>query len=317
MYLGELLNACTKSSPIVIKLHEIQNKKFRNFCDSKCLYPIGVVRLLKLYLKNKIFNPRDIKHKLAIVSIVKNEGSYLEEWINYYTSIDIDHIYIYDNESSDNTEEICNKYSSKVSYFKIRGKMRQCDAYNDALNRYGNLYEYMAMIDGDEFIFAPPTNENVLDKITNYFQSDRKVGGLAINWAIFGSSGYTEKPNGKVTDNFIYRANDDFEKNKHVKTVCNPRRVAGFVNPHYAVYLPGYYAVDTENNVTRGAFTKLVHNKVLRINHYFTKSKEEFLAKRARGMADNLDIRDISDFDEHNRNEIFDDSLKKYNDRKL
>ncbi|WP_270312671.1 glycosyltransferase family 2 protein, partial [Ligilactobacillus agilis] len=259
------------------------------------------------------FSSKNIGYKLAIVSIVKNEGKYLEEWIEYYNSIGVDHIYIYDNESIDNTEEICNKYSDKVSYFKINGKVRQCDAYNDALNRYGNSCEYMAMIDSDEFIFAPPTNENILGKITSHFQSNKKVGGLAINWEMFGSSGYTKKPDGRVTDNFIYRATDNFEKNKHIKTICNPRKVAGFVNPHYAVYMPGYYAVDAEDNVSKGAFTEVVHNKELRINHYFTKSKEEFLAKRARGMADNLDIRKISDFDEHDRNEVFDDSLKKYN----
>ena len=308
----ELLDACTQRTSFLIKLHEIQNKKFRKFVDSKWLLPIGIVNFLGLLLKNRVINSK-LKYRLAIVAIAKNEGDYLEEWLDYYKSVGVSHIYIYDNDSCDNTEDICNKYPNFVTYNKIKGKKRQCDAYNDALNRYGKLCKYMAMIDCDEFIFAPPTNDNVVQKIEKNFLLDNRVGGLVINWEIFGSSNFIKKPFGKVTDNFLYRASDDFEKNKHVKTICMPQKVIGFVNPHYAIYLPNYFAVNEENEVVKGAFTKEVHNRILRINHYFTKSKEEFMAKRKRGMADNLDIRSNDDFIEHDKNEVFDDSLKKYN----
>ena len=32
--------------------------------------------------------------KIAVVAIVKDEGPYLEEWVNHYLSIGVDHIFL-------------------------------------------------------------------------------------------------------------------------------------------------------------------------------------------------------------------------------
>nr|AIA94614.1 CAZy families GT2 protein [uncultured Candidatus Protochlamydia sp.] len=56
-------------------------------------------------------------------------------------------------------------------------------------------------------------------------------------------------------------------------------------DPHGAYYLPGYYAVNEKKEPVNGPFTQSVNTDVIRINHYFTKSKAEFLQKKARGRA--------------------------------
>ncbi|WP_423789892.1 glycosyltransferase family 2 protein [Liquorilactobacillus nagelii] len=307
----EFLDACTQRTRIVIKLHNIKNNKFRCFCDSKWLLPLGLINFIKLnfLLKKK----HRYKYNLAVVAIVKNEGSYLNEWLNYYMSIGVDHCYIYDNYSSDNTVEVLKEYSDFVTYKKISGKRRQNDAYNDALNNFKNDCKLMAMIDVDEFIFCPPDNENVVPCIDSYF-ANPEVGGITVNWQIFGSSNFSKRPTGLVTDNFVYRSKNNFYKNKHIKTICNPRKVVGFVNPHYPIYLPRYKAVNENYNNVVGAFSREISTNLIRINHYFTKSKEEFLKKRSRGMADNLSFRQMKDFEKHDKNDIFDESLRKYNE---
>ena len=55
--------------------------------------------------------------------------------------------------------------------------------------------------------------------------------------------------------------------------------------------------------------TQTVDWSVVRVNHYFTKSYAEFLQKRSRGMADNADIRAVSDFQEHDVNDVRDDGM--------
>jgi hypothetical protein len=62
-----------------------------------------------------------------------------------------------------------------------------------------------------------------------------------------------------------------------------------------------------------GPFTKRVNTKIIRINHYFTKSKDEFLQKKARGRATTSSLRTMQDFTDHDKNDVLDDSMRIYN----
>ena len=48
---------------------------------------------------------RNIKDKLAIVAIAKNESDYIREWVAYHKVIGVERIYLYDNDSTDGTKE--------------------------------------------------------------------------------------------------------------------------------------------------------------------------------------------------------------------
>ena len=41
-------------------------------------------------------------YDLAFVSIMKDEGSYIKEWLDYHLLAGVNHFFIYDNESEDN-----------------------------------------------------------------------------------------------------------------------------------------------------------------------------------------------------------------------
>ena len=94
-------------------------------------------------------------HDLSIVAILKCEGPYLKEWIDYHLIAGVDHFYLYDNESPDNQAEVAKPYveAGLVDYFPIKGKSMQVRAYNDAVKRFKFQSRYMAFIDGDEFIY--------------------------------------------------------------------------------------------------------------------------------------------------------------------
>ena len=71
-------------------------------------------------------------YKLSICAIIKNENVYLEEWLNYYLLIGVEHFYLYDNESKipikDTLKEL--KLDSHATVRKIKGQGQQMNAYS-------------------------------------------------------------------------------------------------------------------------------------------------------------------------------------------
>ena len=78
--------------------------------------------------------------------------------------------------------------------------------------------------------------------------------------------------------------------------------------------MPGFYAVNENQEKVDWTTTQVPSISKIRINHYYSKSQEEFLRKRARGAGDVVGLRDLGEFAEHDRNDVFDDSLRVYNE---
>lgn len=132
---------------------------------------------------------------------------------------------------------------------------------------------------------------------------------------MFGSSGLDEKPDGCVTDNYLCRAEDDFEANHLIKSICNPRRILGFADPHRPYYKRGYVNVDEDGALLVGPVSDNVKYKHICVNHYFTKSKAEYIEKISRGKADSTNFRDMGDFTKHDKNDVYDDEIIRWKRR--
>lgn len=248
---------------------------------------------------------RKFKYDYAICAIIKNEADYIEEWIEYHKKIGFEKFYIYDNESTDNVYIKLEKYIKEgiVDYIYCIGKGKQLFAYNDCVHRNKNKCRYIAFIDLDEFIL-PIEGESIRDT-EEYL---KKYAGFTINWVIFGSAGHIKKPDGSVLENYKYRSK---EINMHIKTICNPRWVDYFENPHFPHYVIYKYSVDENYKRVDGPFNKDIPAKKYRINHYFCKSQEEARRKFSKGFADSINNnhRIWDEFVAHDINEVFDDSI--------
>ncbi|WP_283680820.1 glycosyltransferase family 92 protein [Parablautia sp. Marseille-Q6255] len=260
---------------------------------------------------------REYRHQIAIVAIIKNEGAYIKEWVTYHTMIGVSHFYLFDNGSTDSTKAELVHYieSGIVDFIPFEGRNRQLPAYNYALKHYGNDCRYMAFIDADEFLFVmnkAQRLEDIIDELLNV-PAKKSVGGLAVNWRMFGSSGLEHRPEGGVLENYLYRAAEDGKGNNCIKTIVNPRKVYKYKQPHFPTYLYGYYSIDENGNKVKGWSHPVEQINKIRINHYFTKSKEEWVERRSFGKADKSDEkRTIEEFYAHDNNEIFDDSMLYY-----
>ncbi|MBR1421277.1 MAG: glycosyltransferase family 92 protein [Selenomonadaceae bacterium] len=259
--------------------------------------------------------------EIAIVACLKNESPYIEEWLEYHYRIGIDKFYLYDNDSEDRSElkKILEPWIAQkiVEYVEFYGELAQIPAYNDAILKHRFDCRYLAFIDLDEFI-VPKHNQAVLDIINSLFQTQidpqMRIGGIGINWRNFGSNGQDQKIDGGVLERFTKRSPDDFARNKVIKTISNPRRVKEIHRAHDAIYFLNCTCVNENGNKISEFENPENTVAKLQINHYFTKSREEFMAKKSRGRADcQLRYRDQT-FDDYQHDEIEDlTALKLFN----
>ncbi len=274
----------------------------------------------KLIMSGRISNDnkKSYNHTLGFVAIVKNEGDYIREWIAYhYLRCGRDTVfYIYDNESDDGLKEKIQDYIDRgiVIYTFFPGLQKQLAAYGDAISNYQNEVRYMAFIDIDEFLYSGKSDD-LPETIQELIQSRSNCAGLAVNWALYGSSGQENKTEGLVIERFLKRASQDFWGNEHIKTIANPRFIKNFISCHYPLFKPGCWSINTMKKRQRLWFNKDMDSDSLRLNHYFGKSREEFIAKKSRGRAATGGCYpDFSRFDEYDRNEEHDDGMLKYVD---
>ena len=52
-------------------------------------------------------------NEIGIVSSIKNESPYVDEWIKYHMAAGVTKFYLYDNESDDDLKDILNPYIEK------------------------------------------------------------------------------------------------------------------------------------------------------------------------------------------------------------
>ena len=254
-------------------------------------------------------------HDLAIVAIMKCEAPYLKEWLDYHLLAGVYHFYLYDNDSPDNQAEVAKPYieAGLVDYFHAPGKAMQMVAYNDAINRFKFHCRYMALIDGDEFIY-PKTNRRISEVLDEILSRDPNAAGLEINFQTFGS-------NGQEKADYSRGVLERFNRRSISETVCktafNARKVRLICSPHCAYYVEGYYAVNSNNEVQEkpGGNDPPLTDKIV-VNHYHFKSREEYMIKHRRGYAANLlpvEHYTQKDFDSQGQcNEVFDDGILKY-----
>lgn len=275
------------------------------------------------FVKRFIYKPSLIKNietlgsvpntkvDLSICAIIKNEGRYLKEWLEYHLMVGIECFFLYDNESTDNTFEILKPYIDNgiVLYNKIMGGGMQIPVYNDCIIRYGKFSKWLAVIDADEFILPECGN------IQRFLEFYEEQPGVCINWVMFDSNGYENSPKDKLVTESYTRVHKDFcEDNMHVKTIVQPRFVKYYVNPHYPLFKFFKEKVNENFEKVHLAWTKPEQYSIkkIRINHYFSKSKEEYIEKIQRGMADSNNFRPYEDFRVNFLDGIYDSSMKKY-----
>lgn len=255
---------------------------------------------LQLLSDNLIDDLKDSKQvseiKLSLVLVIKNEASYVKEWLEFHNMLGVERFYIYDNGSDDNLIDILKPYMDNglVLYHYWPGKLAQLSSYNHAISHYKYDSEYMGFIDTDEFLFPiegfslPNTIDKIFFDYEHHIAHIIKAGGIGVNWRTYGTSHLKTRPHGLQIENYTLRGFDDYPQNIHIKTIVKPTLAKGFVNnPHNLVYKDSYFTISEHGSMIPSAFFYDGHCDILRINHYYTRSEEELYFKmKIRGWPD-------------------------------
>ena len=233
-------------------------------------------------MPGKLFTRQTYIFEVAICCIVRDE-EYLTEWIEYHALIGVTKFYIYDNESKVPVNQTLASFidNGLVEVIPFPGEVMQLPAYHHCLKHYGPLCKWIAFIDADEFIVPKTLTGNLPEFLKAY----EAYPGLGVNWLEFGSNGHIEKRDNTI-QSYTRRSLKSYPRNEHIKSIVQPRFVIKAVDPHHFEYKKGKHAVN-ENfiPITKGAFSTHNSNKI-QVNHYFTRSKTDFIHKKERGRAD-------------------------------
>src|SRR5215471_5354856 len=213
---------------------------------------------------------------LAICTIFRNEAAYLQEWIEFHHLVGFERFYLYQNRSDDGWQAVLEPYVRarlvEVTDWPIESPC-QLAAYQDFIDRHSGENRWVAFIDCDEFLFSPSC-ATVGDALAGLVAES--WGAIGVNWVCFGSSGQDRQTGGLVIERFTVRPENGFGPNRHIKSLIRMDRVeATGPDPHHFRVNGGTFSEIGEEVV--GPLSKQVSHNLLRINHYITKSREEYL----------------------------------------
>lgn len=219
------------------------------------------------------------KHFLSLVAPLRDEESYLIEFVNYYLIHGVDHFYFYDNESTVPVVNVVRAYRDKCTVLQAPGDAVQSRAYAHFGKHFGHETRWAAFFDVDEFIL-PHKHGSFREFLLDYEDCD----GIGINWVVFGDGHHKTRPAGGVIENYLYR---EAKQSACIKSVVRSEKLVGFLdNPHFASLADGSRYVDAHRNPITSAYNEHLTIDVIQLNHYFTKSEEEWKRKIYRKRAD-------------------------------
>jgi hypothetical protein len=232
-----------------------------------------------LELPRRPRRPAAPRNYLAISTMVRDESLYLAEWLAFHRIVGVDHVYIYDNGSTDDSPTVLKPFvqSGFVTVIPWTGPLNaptmQQRAYHHGLTIYGPLYRWIAFIDVDEFLF--PAEDAMLEVLSRY----EGLPAVAVPWTMFGTSGHKTRPDGLVIESYTMRGSDL----SRPKSIVQPSEVRGVSNAHLLDYDEGRMVAYNERGELVGKKGPF-YSDVLRLHHYYTRSEEELARKRDRSI---------------------------------
>lgn len=233
-------------------------------------------------------------NKIAICAVFKDENQYVREWIDYHLKMGFDFFLIYDNESKIPLKETVKDYIDKgiVRVIFRRGQYdgRQCETYSKSISLLVN-FKWVAFIDIDEFIVLLNEEKNVKDYLDKFGDD---VSGVGLNWLVFGSNGHIKSQD--LVINSYTQSCPNHPKCRLIKSIIKPIDFLGCDNPHF-FYLRGKM-VNVNGQIMEVGSKNIppILDKNMRINHYFTRSYEEFRLKQKRGGGNSASKRKTFEF---------------------
>lgn len=254
---------------------------------------VGIKYISTLYMCKETFKLEPKKYNLSIMAIFKTEQDYMEEWLDYHISQGFEQIYLYCNDPNLNLYPYLSnlKYISYIKLIDWVDKKNngmdtiQRQAYTHCIQTYSHESQFLMMLDLDEFVVPIKSYSKVSDYILSLKPQWNNITAFKIQRYDFGSSGHITKPKTDVMESYKFHeiicssfktlANTDYiDKDSKFWRVHDfnliPNKSGKIFNSYF-----GYHETGFPNSCK----PESVNEIPLVINHYYTKSYEEYLAR--------------------------------------
>lgn len=233
------------------------------------------------------------EHYLTTATIVRDEAKYIREFVAFHKLVGVDRMLIYmdggfDEKTADALSDFAeNGFVQLIEWPRLNPRRNnQFLAYKDAVERMYNKTKWLAMIDADEFLFAPQS-----DDLLRELREREQFLALSVYSHTFGAGGVDSiAAGGLVTEELVFRAPAEHVKNRTQRTIVQPHAVAAIRSANTVVLKDSNcLGWDEEGRPVYATGESNHGSQHLRINHYFTRAEEDFrmkLSRRYFGMSD-------------------------------
>lgn len=252
---------------------------------------------------------------IAIASIQRNRNPYIIEWIAFHLAVGFDQFYIYAHKTTDGMTETLIRLAEKypIQVFAIDADdFPQIVAYNHAWSHFGNKENWIAFIDGDEFLF-PTQHLTMAEALANYH--NEPISAIGAYWKCYGSNGHIDEPPGMLLENYPRHSDDSFYANRHIKSIVKGGEQVLTNRSHLFETKNGTFD-EQLRPITNGLMMEYRPSyNTFRINHYVTQSLAYFKNTKQNSGAADLPagaIRSDEWFTRHDRNEEEDGMSRRF-----
>jgi hypothetical protein len=226
--------------------------------------------------------------RIAVCAIFKDEAPYLLEWLAFHKTIGVDLFFLYDNGSSDGGGELIRRsgFARDVTLIEWTERPGQLSAYNHFRVNHARQVTWAAFIDIDEFI-VPVAGCSIREILMR--EVYQPYAAILLQWLVFGPSGHDRRPDGLVIENYTRRLPQTDDASCHVKTLLRTAQLCGIDYTPHTAECSGPACNTRGERVLSYAIQPTECHDVMVINHYFTKSGDDWAFKRRRGRGDSLE----------------------------
>ncbi|KAF0676803.1 glycosyltransferase family 2 protein [Profundibacterium mesophilum] len=242
--------------------------------------------------------------RVTAVSMMKDEGPYLLEWVAHHLAVGFTDLLVYTNDCTDGTDEMLIRLEALGLAHHRRNVIPKGIKPQPSAIRHAQEEplvaesDWVLVLDADEFVcirYADGTLDPMLDAVVA-----AGAGGIVMTWRIFGSAGRHEWSRDFVTEQYLRAAPMDWNKGWGVKTLFrhDPERwklgihrpkmrnkVLDTDYPASVHWLNGSGLPMEEYFKFRGwrSIQRTVGYDWVQVNHYAVKSIDAYAIRKLRG----------------------------------
>ncbi len=222
------------------------------------------------------------KWNTAIVVILKDEAPYIDNWILHHLALGFEHIFIYDNNSTDRIADALTRFinGGVATLITWPARAGQIDAYNHAVHLLRDSSEWLGFFDVDEYLVL-----HQHDSIDGYLASCN-ADQILLPWRNFPYGGHTAAPGGADTENYFWAHRNRADLAVQVKHLVRPR-LALNTTAHFSFLAPGGRIVMADGTACGpGHLITGPSYRGAQLNHYATRSLAENTHRLRKGQVD-------------------------------